>query len=98
MALSGAGAVGYQPVIITLPDGTNFSTTAVISADRRYVRVSPSPVFSGVSSVATFSFTSAPGQVTNNLTANTTNNTTANTNNVAVGGEGGQAAGGGNGN
>lgn len=52
----GRGAVGYRPVIITLPEGANLSTTAVISADRRYVRVSPAPTFSLVSEVSTFNF------------------------------------------
>ncbi|MGL4514953.1 MAG: hypothetical protein ACRCT8_17850 [Lacipirellulaceae bacterium] len=92
LALGGGGAVGYQPVIITLPDGTNMSTTAVISADRRYVRVTPTPFFSGVSSVATFSFTGAPAAITNNTTNNTTS--TATTTNVAAGGGDGQDAGG----
>ena len=42
------GAVGYQPVIQTLPEGTNMSVTAVVSADRRYVRITPSPLFSTI--------------------------------------------------
>ena len=52
----GGGAVGFQPVIITLPDGTNFQATAVVSADRRYVRVTSVPFFSGVSDVSSFTF------------------------------------------
>ncbi|MCA9264746.1 MAG: tetratricopeptide repeat protein, partial [Planctomycetales bacterium] len=52
------GAVGYQPQITQLPEGTTMFATAVISADRRYVRVSPSPVFSGVGDVFTFNFVS----------------------------------------
>jgi hypothetical protein len=39
-----------------LPEGANFSTNAVISADRRYVRMSPSPTFSQVTEVSTFNF------------------------------------------
>ena len=36
----GGGAVGYQPVIIVLPEGANMiGITAVVSADRRYVRI-----------------------------------------------------------
>ena len=50
------GAVGYQPIISTLPEGTNIATTAVVSADRRYVRVTPTPLFSGVGQVTTFNF------------------------------------------
>ena len=43
---AGAVAVGFQPVITTLPEGTNFAATAVISADRRYVRITaPALVF-----------------------------------------------------
>jgi hypothetical protein len=56
-----AGAVGYQPVIIVLPEGTNMSATAVISADRRYVRVSCSPLFSGVSEVNVFNMATGEG-------------------------------------
>jgi hypothetical protein len=55
------GAVGYRPVIITLPEGANFSTNAVISADRRYVRVSPAPTFSLVTEVSTFNFVTGQG-------------------------------------
>jgi hypothetical protein len=58
----GGGAVGYQPVIIWLPQGAslrgpNGGVTAVVSADRRYVRISASPYFSGVSQVNTFNTT-----------------------------------------
>ena len=51
------GAVGYEPVIIWLPEGASMSITAVISADRRYVRITPYPFFSGVSQVNTFNTT-----------------------------------------
>ena len=62
----GRGAVGYRPVITTLPEGANLGANAVISADRRYVRISPTPFFSQVTDVVTFNF------VTGN-TMNTTN-------------------------
>ena len=55
------GAVGYQPVIITLPEGTNMSATAVVSADRRYVRITASPLFSGIAEVNTFNM--ATGEI-----------------------------------
>ena len=35
------GAVGYQPVIVSLPEGAFMTATAVISADRRYVPHQP---------------------------------------------------------
>ena len=48
--------VGSRPVITVLPEGTNFFSMAVISADRRYVRVEPMPLFSGIGEVSTFTF------------------------------------------
>ncbi len=51
-------AVGYQPVITTLPSGTRLMANGVVSADRRYVRVSPMPMFSGVSNVTTYNLIS----------------------------------------
>jgi hypothetical protein len=55
------GAVGYRPEITALPEGANFSSNAVISADRRYVRVAPSPTFSQVTEVSTFNFVTGSG-------------------------------------
>ncbi len=52
------GAVGYQPVIITLPEGANFMATAVVSADRRYVRITSVPFFSAIDKVTTFNYSS----------------------------------------
>jgi tetratricopeptide (TPR) repeat protein len=54
--LGGGGAVGFQPVIITLPEGTNLAARAVVSADRRYVRVTSLPFFSTIGDVTTFTF------------------------------------------
>ena len=51
-----SGAVGYQPVISTLPEGTNMFAQAVVSADRRYVRITSTPLFSGVGQVTQFNF------------------------------------------
>jgi hypothetical protein len=56
--------VGYRPVITVIPTGANFSSNAVISADRRYVRVSPSPTFSQITAVSTFNFVTGQGQQT----------------------------------
>jgi hypothetical protein len=44
-------------VITVLPQGTNFIGSAVISADRRYARVTPMPLFSSIGEVSTFTFT-----------------------------------------
>lgn len=43
--------VGYMPMITWLPQGTHFGANAVISGDRRYVRVSGMPFFSSVGPV-----------------------------------------------
>jgi hypothetical protein len=64
------GAVGYQPVITILPEGANWVPQAVISADRRYVRISGSPFFSGVSSVSTFNMATGTNGSTSNGTGN----------------------------
>jgi hypothetical protein len=55
------GAVGYRPVIQVIPDGPTLFTNAVISADRRYVRVSPSPQFFQMIEVNTFNFVTGQG-------------------------------------
>jgi hypothetical protein len=57
------GAVGYQPVITQLPEGVNLMATAVVSADKRYVRFSGLPFFSLIGEVQTFNFVT--GQSTN---------------------------------
>jgi hypothetical protein len=58
-ALFGAGAVGYMPIIVTLPEGRTMTATAVVSADRRYVRIGVAPTFSDVPRVTTFTFAGA---------------------------------------
>jgi hypothetical protein len=50
------GAVGFQPIIQVLPEGTMMSLIGVVSADRRYVRVAVQPVFSTIGRVQTFTF------------------------------------------
>jgi hypothetical protein len=62
----GQGAVGFMPVIGTLPEGASLFATGIISADRRYVRVSPFPFFTQIGEINTFNFvtgaTGAGGQ------------------------------------
>lgn len=50
------GAVGFQPIIQVLPDGTMMSVLGVVSADRRYVRVAVWPIFSTIGDIQTFTF------------------------------------------
>jgi hypothetical protein len=54
--LGGGGAVGFQPIILVLPEGTMMSVFGVVSADRRYVRVAVAPIFSTIGDVTTFTF------------------------------------------
>lgn len=55
-------AVGFAPVIRTIPAGSSLTILpSVISADRRYVRVSPLPLFSAISQVNTFNFATGQG-------------------------------------
>jgi hypothetical protein len=56
LAAARGGQVGFMPVIITLPEGTQLLAQAVVSADRRYVRISSSPSFTGIGNVTTFTF------------------------------------------
>lgn len=58
------GAVGYRPNIMVIPSGTSFVGTAVISGDRRYVRITAAPFFSDIVAVDTFNFINGAG--TNN--------------------------------
>jgi hypothetical protein len=49
------GGVGYMPIVQAIPSGTNLMANAVVSGDRRYVRVFSMPMFMGVdSSIPTF--------------------------------------------
>ena len=50
------GGVGFAPGISIIPEGTNLAVQAVVSADRRYVRMALSPSFNQIIDVAVFSF------------------------------------------
>ena len=52
------GMVGYQPIITVIPQGTMMMGTAVVSGDRRYVRITSFPFFSDILAVDTFNFVS----------------------------------------
>jgi hypothetical protein len=62
----GGGAVGFQPIIQVLPEGTMMSVFGVVSADRRYVRVAVSPIFSTIGDVTTFTFAGQADPVNQN--------------------------------
>ena len=50
-------AAAQQPVIVMLSEGTTLSVQAVVSADRRFVRLTVVPFFSRIDDVRTFQFT-----------------------------------------
>ncbi len=53
---AGGGNVGFQPVVALISEGVSLTAMAAVSGDRRYVRISASPVFSNITDVFTFSF------------------------------------------
>lgn len=76
-------AAAQQPVIVVLNEGTSLSVQAVVSADRRFVRLTLVPFFSQVGDVQEFTFTGSTttdsGSTTqdpSNPDANVTNNVT----------------------
>ncbi|MBN2578758.1 MAG: hypothetical protein JXB10_07170 [Pirellulales bacterium] len=62
------GAVGYMPMVQNYPEGTQAGFAAVVSADRRYVRVSVYPMFSGISEVNTFNYSTGQSGSSNGST------------------------------
>jgi hypothetical protein len=52
-------AVAFQPVVGTIPDGITLGVTPVVSADRRYVRMTLSPQFIDFTRFDTFSVPAA---------------------------------------
>ena len=51
-----ASPVGFAPAITILPQGAGMTTSAVVSGDRRYVRIGVTPYFSHIGKVNTFNF------------------------------------------
>ncbi len=51
-----AGGIGFAPVVRIIPEGATLAAQAVVSPDRRYVRMGISPTFSQIIDVAVFSF------------------------------------------
>ena len=56
-----AQAVGFAPGVGVLPDGVSLSTTPVVSADRRYVRLSLQPNFQTINGFMNFPVPAAVG-------------------------------------
>ena len=49
-------AAAHQPVVVVLSEGTSLSVQAVVSPDRRFVRLTMIPFFSSIGEVDTFTF------------------------------------------
>jgi hypothetical protein len=60
--IGSAGAVGFTPTITVIPTGETFTAQAVVSPDRRYVRIGVSPTFSQLIDVVNFTFFGPVGQ------------------------------------
>ena len=50
-------AAAHQPVVVVLTEGSSMTVQAVVSPDKRYVRLTVVPFFSKIDSVETFTFT-----------------------------------------
>ena len=62
----GGPQVGFRPVISIISEGATMSAMAVVSGDRRYVRLSIVPAFNTITDVFTFSFMNNGGNPTGN--------------------------------
>ena len=51
-----ASSAGFFPVITILPEGASLTASAVVSPDRRSVRITVNPFFSSIGPVDTFNF------------------------------------------
>ena len=60
----GQRGVGYHPIISILPQGASLSVSPIVSADRRYVRITTpnTPIMMGVGKVHTFNFSTGSAQ------------------------------------
>jgi general secretion pathway protein D len=56
-------AAAHQPVVTVLSEGTSLSVQAVVSSDRRFVRLTLAPYFTKIGNVETFTFN---GRTTSN--------------------------------
>ena len=68
-------AVAQQPVILVLAEGTQLSVQAVVSSDRRFVRLTMLPMFSQIGDVDTFTF---EGETSSNTGSSTETDPDAN--------------------
>jgi general secretion pathway protein D len=72
-------AAAQQPVIVVLSEGTFLTVQAVVSSDRRFVRLTVVPFFSHIGDVNTFTFTGAASSTTTSSSNGPVDNTTGRT-------------------
>jgi tetratricopeptide (TPR) repeat protein len=51
-----ANAVGFTPLVTMVNEGVQMSAMAVVSGDRRYVRINAAPIFSTITDVFSFTY------------------------------------------
>ncbi len=82
----GEFAAAQQPVIVVLSEGTLMTIQAVVSDDRRYVRLTVVPFFSEIGDVTTFTFEGTTSTSTSSSTTDDNddgnNNSGSNANNI----------------
>jgi general secretion pathway protein D len=66
-------AAAHQPVVVVLSEGTSLSVQAVVSPDRRFVRLTLVPFFSSIGAVDTFTFTGRTSSDSGTVIADPTN-------------------------
>lgn len=74
-------AAAYQPVVVVLNEGTSLSVQAVVSPDRRFVRLTLIPFFSSIGDVDTFTFVGSTSSNSGTTVADPTNESQNVTNN-----------------
>jgi general secretion pathway protein D len=77
-------AAAQQPVIVVLSEGTALTVQAVVSSDRRFVRLTVVPFFSSIGQVNTFTFTGASSSAASTSSAGPTSGTTIANNTTAA--------------
>ncbi len=81
-------AAAHQPVVVVLSEGTSLSVQAVVSPDRRFVRLTLVPFFSSIGDVDTFTFHGRTSSDSGTVAADPTNqaqNVTQNSQNFTEG-------------
>lgn len=84
----GAFAVGQMPVIMVLNEGTSMTVQAVVSSDRRFVRLTLIPFFSTITQVSTFTFSGSSSTTQNSDSEGPSDNTTKRVNSTTTSAEG----------